>query len=288
MNDEHVFDLTQLGEHYNYTRICCPLSITCTSCDGDSSRHKSYFALDKCNISQNDVYLGSVPCCSASLIKHGERYLATIIVKKLFDLDQSIDLMDDYSKFFSYFLARDEYNPHNGVPLFAYDFMEIDVRYGTSIDNCAKKMFLTRGKVTSTSTSKPWTFEHALPSVPYSMDKQRMFLNAMAKNDVFAKFIHFYSFFDKISGLTEYHNLKKTLASSDLALLQVLSNAGISQIKPLIGEEKSITEDTIANIRRIRNRVYHAGKDDSDVHRVLYEYLLPIIKQIVESDYFEL
>lgn len=130
---------------------------------------------------------------------------------------------------------------------------------------------------------------------PFVQKLNHAFLNALSCTDVISRFVLLYYLFEILYGTVEFQILKREYETSNMYTARESSNKKRSKLLyqyllqefnlkeyRSLGKQCTLSTETLEEIILARNDLTHRG-DISNLSKVLYHHLLPILQQVIIS-----
>ncbi|MCL2300667.1 MAG: hypothetical protein FWC27_11050 [Firmicutes bacterium] len=275
------------------TKIVSPIHISQTHVDRmHESEESEKWEIERCVFKASHQNIWSFLCDEVIVRKWKDGLEAKIILDGIYDEDSAEMLLEALCVGLTYSMFTQHVQYYSrGIPFFSVDFMEKRIYlYGKS-NEFPYRLHPMKIKQISRMSMKIPDFQITLPEAQASYNKQQLFLHALKFSGSIDKFIRLYRFFDLIRGSDEYQKIKLSFVAllkeqrPSYAMATYLKAHGITTIEDPIESTIIIDQPLVLDIIETRNEIAHQNsKRRYNISKMLYERLLPIVKQIVDTE----
>ncbi|OBR90717.1 hypothetical protein CLRAG_33650 [Clostridium ragsdalei P11] len=289
-------------QKYNYTKIFCVIELK-NNINNNCENYKSYFDICIDKFQQENCYIGLIHIEKFNMEKIKKlniekkdysQWNLEIAINEAIKWTKCYDLVCDYCKCLSFFTSLELDINNSGTAIFTCDYFNLDVSYGINEGIFIAKALCEYAKIYGSETLTIKQVNTTLPKQQFDIDNISFFIEATSKHDDISKYILLYYFFEKIYESKDFkkakcdlekklgHELKVTKYRAKI-LFYYLQSKRIYDYKCHF-QTKNICEKDIEDIIITRNNIVH-DLNTKEMHTVLYEKLLPIIKAILENSF---
>lgn len=281
---------------------------------GDYEKSESYHIINlegKKFFEYDNIYIGNCLCQKiyiSDILSNQEKekeklfeYKIEIIMKNLYPKDIKESILESICLIINFELSKESYNKHEGFPNFV-PALGYKTYYGETDKLFTIECMNFTGEIEKIEMiSQQNLSKVSISKTSYELILMKRYMEAIKYKNPIAKFVTLFGFFELIYHSKKFkeilknnYNENKKLYRNmslhykgemkDLAMLDTLYFYEIKEKRNAInaGEVTLITTKDIKKIREKRNILFHETNLDN-IHKVLYDLLLPIVFSIIET-----
>ena len=277
-------DLNEIPTNISFTKIISSVFIKTTA--SYVNDYKSNFNISSMDIMPASLIIDKHICENIEVNYLQFPYSISFIVKEIIDYELAYKLIIRICEQLTFCLIEKTCNHHLTVPFFFTEFMNLKIAYGEHRDKCIFNYFNRFCCKVSVEAINSVEMNVNFNNNSLVQVKISKFLNAVTSNELIVTFIRLYDFIEKIRFSVSFKNDlesykikygKKKYPS--YLVCDILAKNGITKINGNI----DINGITIYEIIKTRDNICH-GSICNNLNNVLFNNLLPIVKQIVLNE----